>query len=92
MPLERDVEKYLIRCVKDAGGDVRKVRWIGRVHAPDRLVLMPGRNCWVELKRPGAEAEDGQAREHERLRKAGCKVFLCDSFNKVNEVIRWLTQ
>lgn len=38
---ERDVEKYLVKRVKDAGGEVRKVKWIGRRSAPDRLVLLP---------------------------------------------------
>ena len=39
--LERDIEDYLVKRVKELGGEVRKVQWIGRRGAPDRLVLLP---------------------------------------------------
>lgn len=38
---ERDIEKYLVERVKALGGEVRKVKWIGRNGAPDRLVMLP---------------------------------------------------
>lgn len=41
MAAEAELEKYLLRRVKELGGDTRKVRWIGRNGAPDRLVLLP---------------------------------------------------
>lgn len=44
MTLEREVEAYLIKRVKELGGEVRKVKWIGRRGAPDRLVLLPVRD------------------------------------------------
>lgn len=40
---ERDIEKYLVEQVKKLGGEVRKVSWIGRRGAPDRLVMWCGR-------------------------------------------------
>lgn len=43
---ESDIEKYLVECVKALGGEVRKVKWIGRRGAPDRLVMLPGR--WIK--------------------------------------------
>lgn len=63
---EASVEKYLVQRVKELGGEVRKVRWVGRSNAPDRLVMLPEpaigwsrfvdqqRACtiWVELKNP----------------------------------------
>ena len=39
---ERDIEKHLVKRVKELGGEVRKVQWIGRRGAPDRLVMLPG--------------------------------------------------
>lgn len=39
--LERDIEDYLVKRVKAMGGEVRKVQWIGRIGAPDRLVMLP---------------------------------------------------
>jgi hypothetical protein len=40
--LERDIEAHLVKRVKALGGEVRKVQWVGRASAPDRLVMLPG--------------------------------------------------
>lgn len=40
---EAEIEKYLVEQVKKLGGEVRKVKWIGREGAPDRLVMLPER-------------------------------------------------
>lgn len=76
---ESDIEKYLVKRVKALGGEVRKVKWVGREGAPDRLVMLPappavpagqwyfgpGRTTWIELKRPG-KAATFPADAHER--------------------------
>ena len=38
---ESIIERYLVLRVKSLGGEVRKVKWIGRRGAPDRLVMLP---------------------------------------------------
>ncbi len=38
---ESEIESYLVERVKALGGEVRKVKWIGRRGAPDRLVMLP---------------------------------------------------
>jgi hypothetical protein len=38
---ERDIERRLVERVKDLWGEVRKVKWVGRDGAPDRLVMLP---------------------------------------------------
>lgn len=43
---ELTVEQYLVRRVRELGGEVRKVVWVGRRNAPDRLVMLPGR--WLK--------------------------------------------
>lgn len=40
---ERQVEARLVKRVAELGGEVRKVQWIGRRGAPDRLVMLPAR-------------------------------------------------
>jgi hypothetical protein len=40
---ERDIERHLVKRVKELGGEVRKVQWVGRNGAPDRLVMLPDR-------------------------------------------------
>lgn len=78
---ESQIEKYLCDRVKELGGEVRKVQWIGRRGAPDRLVMLPERHIvapetdegyidldrtiWVELKAPG-KAATFPADAHER--------------------------
>lgn len=43
MTTERDIEARLVKRVRELGGEVRKVKWIGRRGAPDRLVMLPAR-------------------------------------------------
>lgn len=74
--LESAVEEYFVDCVKALGGQVRKVKWLGRRHAPDRFAMLPGRSFWAELKAPSKDATAGQAREHERMRGAGQTVLV----------------
>ena len=98
---ERDVEAYLVKRVRELGGECRKVQWIGRVGAPDRLVMLPptvatgwgGNEClvptsiWVELKAPGEKARPSQVREHERMRAMGQRVVVIDSNDGVEELL-----
>lgn len=101
--LERDIEKYLVTQVEKAGGEVRKVQWVGRRNAPDRLVMLPdpgpGRGTfnnswWVELKNPEtiktfpANAhERAQHREHERMRALGQRVVVVGTYEQVDELL-----
>lgn len=84
---ERDVEDYLVRRVTAMGGEVRKIRFIGRRGAPDRLVMLPGRTIWVELKAPGKAAAPHQVREHQRMRGMGQSVEVIDSLAGVEALL-----
>lgn len=92
---ECDIEKYLVKRVKELGGEVRKVKWIGRRGAPDRIVMFdpnpfvgPDESAiWIELKAPGNTPEKHQLREHQRMRKMGQRVEVVDSFARVDEVL-----
>lgn len=75
---ERDIAKELKRQVKAAGGDYRKLKWVGRRNAPDLLIMfpwLPG-GAYVETKRPGLKARAAQEREHSRMRLRGLRVYL----------------
>lgn len=95
---ERDIERHLVKRVKELGGEVRKVQWIGRRGAPDRLVMLPlpggiGKDetdttIWVELKAPGVKPEAHQLREHERMRRMSQRVVVIDSIEGVEELLR----
>jgi len=94
---ERDIEAYLVQRVKSMGGEVRKVQWIGRRGAPDRLVMMPpcvtingvgmNNSSWVELKAPGKVAEPHQLREHKRMQAMGQRVEVIDSLAGVEALL-----
>lgn len=95
---ERDIEAHLVKRVKELGGECRKVQWVGRLGAPDRLVMLPrGRassgsfsacsTLWVELKAPGAKPRPSQVREHERMRAMGQLVVVIDSIEGVEELL-----
>jgi len=93
---ERDIEAHLVKRVKELGGEVRKVQWIGRNGAPDRLVMLPNTppwrdqrdaTIWVELKAPGEKARPSQLREHERMRAMGQRVVVIDSLEGVDDLL-----
>lgn len=80
---ERDVEAHLVSKVKEAGGEVRKCKWIGRRGAPDRVVFLKG-TYWVELKAPGEKPRSDQLREHKRMGAQEAYVYVLDSFEAVD--------
>ena len=93
---ESKVEKHLVKRVKAMGGEVRKVKWLGRRGAPDRVVMLPREggiftnwNCtiWVELKATNVEPEDHQLREHKRMRDCGQRVVVIDSLAGVEALL-----
>jgi len=95
---ESEIEKYLVKKVKALGGEVRKVKWIGRRGAPDRLVMFPvtnqkfidgmwGTALWVELKATGEVPEPHQLREHVRMRRVGQRVVVIDSIEGVDALL-----
>lgn len=84
---ESVIERRLVERVRALGGEVRKVQWIGRRGAPDRLVMLPAGCCWVELKAPGKTAEPHQVREHERMRRMGQRVEVIDSVEGVERLL-----
>lgn len=84
---ESDIEAYLVGRVKALGGEVRKVRWVGRCGAPDRLIMLKHWLVWVELKAPGQKPRVNQLREHERLRNMGQSVHVIDSIAKVEALL-----
>lgn len=96
---ERDIEKHLVQRVKELGGEIRKVKWLGRRGAPDRVVMLPQvwahgfapnrLHCaiWVELKAPGEKPKSHQIREHERMRAMGQRVVVIDSIEGVEALL-----
>ena len=56
----------------------RKLAWIGRRDAPDRIFW--GEDIpifFIEFKAPGKTLRPGQVREVENLRRSGVRVYVC---------------
>lgn len=103
MAAEGDLRKKLKARVQAYGGEIRAVSWLGRRNAPDVLCLFPdgSRFCakrelsdnhemmhpFVETKAPGGKPSAAQAREHERMRAAGCVVLVISTEAHLDE---WL--
>jgi len=82
---ESEIEKYLCQRVKAIGGEVRKIKWIGRRGAPDRLVLLPSTEPYfVEVKAPGKKLAAHQRREFKSLEKLNAMTKVIDSIDSVN--------
>jgi hypothetical protein len=83
---ERDVERHLVKGVKELGGEVRKVSWVNRRGAPDRVIFLRGTH-WVELKAPGEKPRPEQLREHKRMGDQEAYVYVLDSLERVDEFL-----
>lgn len=72
---ESAIETAFCRRVSALGGEVRKVKWLDRNGAPDRVAMADdGCLVWVELKQPNGGLSAQQKLEHARLRRRGQRV------------------
>ena len=75
--IEADAEKLLVEGIKSLGGLCFKLKFLGIMGAPDRLVLLPGRRFYfVELKKLGGKLEPSQVNLFPKIEKLGFKVEL----------------
>lgn len=99
---EGHIREALDKRVASYGGETRAVSWIGRKNAPDvlclfsevsfpapagRVIEREAHHVFCETKRPKKNATAAQAREHERMRAAGCVVMVITT---IEELDAWL--
>lgn len=88
---EAKVEAYLVKRVRETKGRVRKLKWIGRNGAPDRLVWWPGMPplmFFVELKSKNGKVSPLQGREHAKLEKDGFEVLVLHTKERIDMLIK----
>lgn len=97
MTPEGKIEKHLKKEAEKLGGKLRKLRWIGKSGAPDRLLWFPAktkgmwpRAAFVELKAPGKKPTKVQEIEHTALREDGWTVLVVDSIEAAEKTINKL--
>lgn len=88
------VEDYFVKRVRETGGMVRKLKWIGFNGAPDRIVWWPPQHhaltadiFFVELKAPGEKPNKQQTEEHKKMKENGLRVLVIDTKEKVDEFV-----
>ena len=84
--MERDIERALVRWVRQQGGRCPKLK--GELGFPDRTILLPD-SCalFVELKQPGGKVRKGQIAWHEWLKKCGHPTLITDNLSEAQAFI-----
>ena len=72
-------EDKCVEIAEDNGWFVRKVSWLGRRSAPDRVFIKDGRVIWIEFKAKGEPPTALQVKEHKKMRAAGAELYVCDN-------------
>ena len=86
--LEKDIEAYLVRRVRDAGGKAYKFTSPANRGVADRVVVMPGGRVWfVEVKAMGGRLSPLQRVFLDEVKGLGCNYKIVWSKEDVDE---WL--
>jgi hypothetical protein len=85
---EKSIEKYLVKSVSDVGGLCLKFSSQSVTGYPDRVVLLSeGKTIWIELKSKGKKLKKIQELRINAMRELEHKVYVCDSKEKIEEVL-----
>jgi hypothetical protein len=83
--LEKELERKLVKGVREAHGMCRKFVSPGWNGAPDRLILLPGgRIYFVEMKRPGGALRPLQRHRQKELQALGFTAIKINSEEELN--------
>jgi hypothetical protein len=81
---EKAIETYLVKRVKEWGGKAFKFTSPGHRGVPDRIVCLPCRLFFVELKRPGGKLRPDQVAFHTLMERLRVPCFVVDTKAKVD--------
>lgn len=85
---ESQIERKLVKKVREAGGVAYKFVSPGQTGVPDRIVILPGGDIYfVELKTRTGRLSKVQEKQIERLKKLGCNVIVLRE-----EIEEWLSK
>ena len=86
---EKDLERKLVKAVRDSGGLALKFISPNLNGVPDRLLLfMGGKVVFAEVKAPGEKPRPLQVHRMEQLKALGFRVYVVDSEEMIGEMIR----
>lgn len=88
MGKEFDIERKCCDHAEALGLEQRKLAWVGRRDAPDRIFWGDGVLPFViEFKAPGEEPRRGQLLELLSLQRSGIKTYAVDALDRGKEII-----
>lgn len=86
--LEKQIEQYLVKQAKAAGGRAYKFVSPGNNGVPDRIVMLPGgRIAFAELKAPGKKPTPLQVNQQRFIANQGLPVVVIDNKEQVDKLI-----
>ena len=87
--LEKKIEEYLVKRVRECGGIAFKFISPSRRGVPDRICVLPdGLLFFVELKTKTGRLGKSQEREIARLRGLGQWVFILRSKEDIDDLLK----
>lgn len=81
--LEKDIEKVLVNEVRHMGGRAYKFVSPGNDGVPDRIVVLPGKVIFIELKTETGRLSEIQKRQVNRLIRLGQCVKVLHGLEEV---------
>ncbi|MDG4968266.1 VRR-NUC domain-containing protein [Lactococcus lactis] len=90
MQLENDIEKRLIKKVKELGGLSFKFTSPSTKGVPDRIVIFNGRTHFIELKRPTGTPRALQLYWISEIKNQGVDALTLSTFEEVDEFVEEL--
>ena len=85
--IEAEIETEIVRRAHAHGWASRKVRWVGRRNAPDRMFFRRGKIVIFEIKRPGKTATGTQLKEYHRLKEVYFDTYVVDSVEEAMRIL-----
>ncbi len=88
---EREIEAYLVKCVKNKNGLCMKWTSPGNAGVPDRIVIVPGGKVYfVELKAEGKKENLSALQRNfmHKLKNLNCDVRVIASFQEVDDFVK----
>lgn len=84
--LEKEIEQKLVNYIKSKGGLCLKLNSTSMVGLPDRLVILPSRILFVELKAPKQKPRKVQIAVMNKLKALGCEVRVIDNLEQIESI------
>lgn len=89
--LEREIESWLNKKVRELGGISFKFVSPNNPGVPDRIYIFPGgRVYFVELKTEIGKLSNIQKWQRERIQKMGCRYYLVKGMPQAREFVKEL--